>query len=163
MDSEKREELVKIVSQLVNLLSDEVKSQVVLPLPGEQKGFPISIFRSNLSSLEAIILYLKDTKNMSTKEISTLLKRNVSTIYTTYQNAKNKIKGELDTSDFSITVPIDTFADRNFSILESLISYLKDKQGLNLANIARLLGKSYSTIKTTYRRYQEKCVQKRTR
>ena len=149
----KRSELVKTISQLVNLLSDEEK-QVVL-VTGNR--LPISIFRTkNLSGLEAITLYLKDVKSLSIKEIAATLNRNPSTIYTTYHKARQKIRGKLNYSDFSFTIPLSVFANRKFSVLESLVSYLKNKN-LNLSKIASLLNKNYNTVKTVYRRYQKKC------
>ena len=156
MDLSKRSEAVEILSKLVSLLSDDEKQQLLRPIIKERKGIPISIFRSNLSGLEALAIYLKDIMGLSTRDVAELLNRNTSTIYTTYQNAKKKLKTELDCSDFSIEIPAAIFADRKFSVLESLAAHLREKENLTLARIAEAINRNYSTIKTVYRRYQEK-------
>ncbi|MBI4154486.1 hypothetical protein HY498_00155 [Candidatus Woesearchaeota archaeon] len=51
---------------------------------------PVSILDSNLSSLEALVFYLKNKFSLSFHEIAVLLKRNDRTVWTVYQRAKNK-------------------------------------------------------------------------
>jgi len=51
---------------------------------------PISILNSNLSSLEALVSYLKNKFSLSFHEIAVLLKRDDRTVWTVYQRAKNK-------------------------------------------------------------------------
>jgi hypothetical protein len=155
LDGQKRGEAIEIISKLVELLSDKEK-QALLSKAEKRKGFPISIFRTILSGLEAITVYLKDVERKSINEIAKILNRKPSTLYTTYHNAKKKLKQPIDCSDTSITIPLDIFSDRKFSILESLVSFLKEKEQLPLAKIAGVLKKNYSTIKTVYKRYQEK-------
>lgn len=156
MEVKKRAELVETISKLVDLLSEEEKKQVFSQAFSKEGFLPISIFRSDLSGLEAITTYLKDHQQKSLKEIAELLNRKASTIYTTYHKAGQK-KAVLDCADFSISIPINIFADRRFSVLESLVAYLKDGQQIKLSKIAVLLNKNYSTIKTVYKRYQDKC------
>jgi len=154
----KKTELVKVFSQLVSSLSDKEKRELFETLLGRGKEhLPISIFRSNLSGLEAIVVYLRDVKEQSSTEIAKLLNRKRSTIYTTYQKAKQKLTGSLDCSDVSVTIPLQIFTDRKFSILESLTHYLKDECEFSIVKITKLLNKKYSTVRTVYRRYQTKC------
>lgn len=155
MQQKKRVELVETISKLVGLLSDEEKQSVFGNAFQEKDQLPISIFRSELSGLEAITVYLKDYQNESIPNIAKTLNRNQSTIYTTYYKAKKK-KFNLDISDLSTIIPLKIFSNRKFSILESIISYLKEK-GFKLIEIAKLIDKKYSTIATTYQRYKEKC------
>lgn len=158
LEGKKRNELVKMVSQIISLFSEEEKQEVLGMLTGKKEGIPVSVFRTkNISGLEAITVYLKDVKELSIKEIAETLNRKTSTIYTTYQKAKQKLSGEVDCSELLIIIPLDVFANRKFSILESLVSYLKDKEKLTLIKITKLLNKNYSTVKTVYRRYLEKC------
>ena len=143
--------------QILDLLEKIIKSKHGI----SNTNFPISIFRSNISGLEAIVVYLKDSLNWSTKKISKTLNRKLTTIYTTYNNASKKLSGKkslgrLDTSDHSIIIPIDVFSNRKFSVLESLVAYLI-KHGFKLSQISKLLNKNYSTVKTVYRRYMIKC------
>ncbi len=148
---------MKAILQLVSSLSYKEKKEVLDHLQHEGEGLPISIFRSGISGLEAIVVYLKDVKELSIGEISKLLNRKKSTLYTTYQKAKQKLAKEIDSSDISIIIPYNTFADRNFAVLESLVAYLKDELKLPFVKIAPLLNKNYSTVRTVYVRYKKKC------
>ena len=55
------------------------------------RQIPISIFSNRkISVLEALVLYLKDRKNLSFKQISQLLNRDQRTVWTVYQRAIKK-------------------------------------------------------------------------
>lgn len=150
-------ELVRVLSKLVDNLSEQEKRELFDALLGKGDGLPISIFNSDLSGLEAIVAYLIDVKEKSGTEIAKLLNRKRSTIYTTYQKAKRKLSGKLDYSDVSVMIPLGIFTDRTFSILESLVHYLMDDCKFSTVKTAKLLGKNYSTIRTVYNRYKSKC------
>ncbi|MEK6905981.1 MAG: sigma factor-like helix-turn-helix DNA-binding protein [Nanoarchaeota archaeon] len=154
---EKKGELVEAILQLVSSLSIEERKEVLDHLQQKSGGIPISIFRSSISGLEAIVVYLKDVKGLSVGKISELLNRKKSTIYTTYHKAKQKLTGEFDYSDTSLVIPYRFFADRKFAVLESLVAYLKDELKLPFVKISALLNKKYSTVRTVYVRYKKKC------
>lgn len=156
MHKKRREKLVKAVFELVNELSSEEKKKIFDEVLSES-SVPVSIFKNN-SGLEALVLYLKNNQKKSVKDIAKLLNRNVQTIYSTYNKIKNKkIKLHLKST---INIPLTIFSDRKLSILESLVSYLKEEQNLTLIKISKLIGKSQSTIKTVYWRYKKKCQKK---
>jgi DNA-directed RNA polymerase specialized sigma24 family protein len=155
VDRQKRNDVLDAVITLVSSLSAHEKKQVLSKLIGED-ALPISIFRSSLSPLEAIVFYLKHEKKKSITAIATLLQRKRSTLYTTYYKASKKLTGELDISDTSVLVPLSTFTNRKFAVLESLVAYLKEQRGMNLREIATALGKSYSTVRTVSMRYTKK-------
>jgi hypothetical protein len=157
VNKKRRDDLVKTISKLVETLSSEEKKEILESILGIKEGIPISIFRSNLSGLGAISVYLKDVKEQKIGDIASLLNRKKSTIYTTYRKAKEKLKGEFDLSDNSIVVPLEIFTNRKFSILESLVFYLKDEHKFSFVKIAKILGKNYSTVRTVHTRYQKKC------
>ena len=157
MGTSKKLEIVKLISELVSNLSKQEKKAIFNQVLSPKQELPVSIFNSKLSGLEALTVYLKDHHKKSIKEISALLNRNISTLYTTYTKAKQKLTGKLKV-DFSVVIPIQIFSNRKFSVLEVLVSNLKNEQNLGWSEIASLLGKSYSTIRTVYRRYQEKNV-----
>lgn len=145
----------KLISNLIRKLSEKEKIKLLERIVKEdKKRVPLSIFKSKLSGLEAIVIFLKDIKKFSVKGIARTLKRKESTIYNTYQKAKKK--GKLRSFDYSITVPLEVFSRRKFSVLESLVTYLNKKEKLSLSEIATLLNKGKSTIKTVYRRYKIK-------
>jgi len=157
VDVHKKEELVQLLSNLVASLSDQEKKEVLDKILGKKDGIPISIFRSGVSGLESIVVYLKDVKGLTIKEIATILNRKKSTLYTTYKKAKEKLSGKIDSSDTSILISYSIFADRNFAVLESLVTYLKDDLKLPFVKITILLNKKYSTVRTVYVRYKQKC------
>ena len=158
MNSKKEIEVVKLVSQIVDLLSKKEKKRILQKILGEENNLPISIFKTKgLSGLEAVTIYLKDHKNQPTKKVAANLKRKLSTIYTTCTNAKRKLKGkELDCSDNSVTIPIKMFSQRKFSVLESLVFYLNQEKRIPLKKISILLNKNYNTVKTVFWRYNQK-------
>ena len=160
MDIKKKEDLVQLLSDLVSSLSQQEKQEILEKILGKKEGLPISIFRSGVSGLEAIVVYLKDVKGLTITEISTLLNRKKSTLYTTYTKAKEKLSGEIDSSDTSVLIPYSIFADRNFAVLESLVAFLKDEMKFSLVKISTLLNKKYSTVRIVYVRHKIKNASK---
>ena len=69
-------------------------------LPGYLKpteteyNLPVSIFRTDLSILEAVVVYLKDKFRLSYHQIGQLLKRDERTVWTVYHRAQIKRKHE---------------------------------------------------------------------
>jgi transcription initiation factor TFIIIB Brf1 subunit/transcription initiation factor TFIIB len=159
LSKDHEKELVKLISNLVSSVSFEKKEKIFREiLKTKEKGIPISAFKSKLSGLEIIIKYLREIENKSFREISIILNRKLSTIYNTYNNSKIKSKNKLDTTNNSICIPYNIFSNRKYSVLESIVYYLKSKHNLSLFEISKLLNKNYSTIKTVYRRYNIKNV-----
>lgn len=156
MDAKSKNNLVKTISGLISTLNKEEKKEIFDRLLQIEAGIPISAFKANLSGLEIITKYLKEVEKKSFKEISKILNRKASTIYNTYHNSRIKFKASLDISDASVNIPYSIFADRKYSVLESIVFYLKDKERLSLNKISLALNKSYSTVKTVYRRYKIK-------
>ena len=113
---------------------------------------PLSIIKNN-SSLEAIVVYLKDALQLKFSEISSLLNRNPRTIWATYSKAKKKdVKKSVASAGDEILIPSSILSSRRLSILESIVLFLKEDQDLSFNQISALLGKNYRTIWTVYRR-----------
>ena len=53
-------------------------------------------------------------------------------------------------------IPIDVIRDRNFSIFESIVKFLKEKRSLSYHDIAVLLNRDDRTIWTVYNRARKK-------
>lgn len=152
-----KEELVIRISELVSSLTLKEKQAVFEKiLIKEKRGMPISIFKAKLSALAIITKYFREIENRSFKEIAQILNRKRSTLYNTYYKSKVKYREKLDDSDYSIIIPANIFSNRKYSILESLVQHLRDKQNLPLIQISKLLRKKYSTIRTVYWRYNKK-------
>jgi len=116
---------------------------------------PISIFKNKLSTLEIVVSYLKDHHELTLTSISRLLSRDVKTIWSAYDRAKKK-KITLDSSDDSICIPVKTFSDRRFSMLESLVNYLHVNRLLRFSTIAEMLQLDQATVWTANKRYNIK-------
>jgi predicted DNA-binding protein (UPF0251 family) len=106
--------------------------------------------------LEAIVCYLKEILRLRFSEIAELLNRDQRTIWVTYANAKKKkiVLNIEENSQFNL--PISMFVPRTFSILETVVFYLKTAQNLSFNQISELLGKNYRTVWTVYRRALKK-------
>ncbi|MBW2976607.1 hypothetical protein KY347_04125 [Candidatus Woesearchaeota archaeon] len=151
------EDRVGHISNLISTLNEGEKQEILEKLLNSGKeGIPISVFKADISCLEIIVKYLREAEKKSFREISKILNRKTSTIYSTYSKSKIKFKGKLDISDASVVIPYKIFANRKYSVLESLVAYLKGKQKLSFTQISLVLNKHYSTIKTVYRRYKMK-------
>ena len=149
------EELEKILERLKK--SYNLDDKEVLKLIKEKEKFvciPVSVFKSSLAPLEAVVLFLKDYLEYGFHKIASYLNRDDRTIWLTYSNAiKKNIKVEIS-SEFHL--PLLIFSDRKFSILESAVAYLKEMNKLSLKQISKLTGKNPKTIWTVYHRYKNK-------
>ena len=117
------------------------------------ESVPLSIFRTDLSPLESLVMFLRD-KGHDVGEISRLLCRNNKTIWTAYYNAKKKSCSLDYKSEYY--VPLKIFCNRDLSILENLSTFLRDEMHFSFVKIAEIVGKNKNTIWTTYRRAKDK-------
>ena len=79
---------------------------------------------------------------------------------TTYNNAKVKRKEKLSVKESKFFIPVSIFKDRKLSVLEALVSYLKDNFNLRYREIAVLLNRDERNIWTVYNRYKKKITRK---
>lgn len=122
-----------------------------------KEGIPITIFSNDeLSSLETIVKFLKENKNLSFSEIASLLNRDQRTIWTTYSKAKKKKKEIFVVSESEYYLPFEIFRDRNLGVLENICLYLKDEYKLSFHEIAILLRRDDRTIWTSHHKAMEK-------
>ena len=118
---------------------------------------PVSIFKnSNLSVLESIVKYLRENLELSFGEIASLTNRNEIALAVSYRNAKRKFKFRFIGESSLFDVPILVLQDRKLSVLENVVSYLKDQAKLNYHQIAVLLNRNDRTIWTVYQRGKRK-------
>ncbi len=133
-----------------NVQAQDVRVSII-----EEKILPLSILKNN-SSLEVIVLYLKEISGLKFNQIAELLNRDQRTVWVTYANAKKK-KIVLDLKNTSkLTLPINMFTSRTFSVLETIVFYLRTSQNLTFNQISDLLGKNYRTVWTVYKRALKK-------
>lgn len=125
-------------------------------------SIPASIFNNQLSPLENVVLYLNVRLRFSQTQITNILRRDYTTIWTTLEHASKKISkavygGILKVREKEeILIPIRIFANRKLSILESLSIYIKNQFSLSYHQIALLLGKNDRTIWTVVNRGRRK-------
>ena len=157
MDLLSRDKSLEALKLLLEHFSDEYKlkpEDIISLISGKEsnEGIPVSVFANNkLSCLELIVKYLKEEQSKTFHQIAATLNRNDRTIWSTYNNSLKKQKLRLKFERTGKIIPISIFSSREFSVLESLVIYLKDMHGYTYAEIAGLLSKDYQTIYTTYR------------
>ena len=147
-----QEKIDQLVQEKLHLFGQEIKSVVE---QHHDPKLPISIFKSESSTLEIIVKYLHELEQRSFADIAALLQRDDRTIWHAYRRSvRRKVQLLVDKS--GITVPVSLFAQRQFSPLEVLVSYLHEQHQLSFAEIARLLSLSPKTVWTVYHRKQLK-------
>ena len=114
---------------------------------------PVSVFSTEeLSALESVCKYLKEDLEFSYNKIALLLNRNHRTIWTTYNNAVGKLKDKLVVKESRYFVPASVFADRKLSVLEAIVSYLRERYKLRYSEIAVLLNRDERNVWSVYQR-----------
>ncbi len=113
---------------------------------------PVSVFRSQLSPLQAFVKFLVEEERYSYAQIANLLGRDQRTIWNTYHTACIKKKERLEIEQSKYFVDLRIFSDRHLSFLEHLCMYLRERYSLRYRDIAALLGKDDRTIWTVCRR-----------
>lgn len=155
-NSEKLEFIAHFI-QAANISEKELMES----LRGKDILVPVFIFNEKLSCLESIVKYLKENLCLDIKEISLRLNRSNKTIWATYYNSVKKFKQRFeaveaaskgvfkDPAQYTISkyaIPLSSFKSRKLSILETIITHLKDSYGLGYSEIAEILKRDYKTI-----------------
>jgi predicted transcriptional regulator len=68
---------------------------------------------------------------------------------------KNFDKKKME-KEAGLMVPLKIFENRDIGVLESLVEYLKDEQGMRFSDIAKILNRHYNTIRTSYVKAKQK-------
>ena len=112
------------IAGLVNrILKVEVKEEVKVPL---------SVFKNDyLSSLETIVKYLRENLLLSFKQIASLTNRNNIALAVTYRNAKKKMPAKFAEEISPYSIPVSILKDRKLSVLETIVSFLKNNFSLS--------------------------------
>ena len=138
--------------EIINLIS-----KLLMAPAKEEVAVPISVFKNDyLSSLETIVKYLRENLLLSFKQIASLTNRNNISLAVTYRNAKKKLESKFVEEISPYRIPVSILKDRKLSVLENIVSYLKDTFGLAYHKIALLLNRDDRTIWTVYQRAKKK-------
>lgn len=123
---------------------------------------PLQIFSIKLAPSEALVKYLKEEHDLNYHEISELINRNERGVWASYQRAVKKMPSRFEIKE-PIMIPVSIFQNKKLSILECLITYLKDVRGIKGVKIAKLLNKHPANIWTIYNRAKKKLEKRGTR
>mgnify|MGYP000235856393 CR=1 FL=1 len=111
---------------------------------------PLSIFSNRkLGALECLSAHLH-SKGMRYSEIGRLLNRDQRNIWVLYNRSLAKLKGKIMPIYSDIMVPISIFQDRQMGTLLAVVTYLKEKEGMRFADIARLLARDPKMVCAVY-------------
>ncbi len=150
--------LKKAVQELCAKLG--LTEREVLQLLRERKGtvqIPVSIFvNKSLSGLELVCKYLKDELGIRIADIAKLLNRDYRTIWTTCSIGSRKLKGRLSVPKSDYFFPTLILANRRLSVLEAIVSYMKDDLGLRFSEIASEIHRDQRNVWTAYSRAGKK-------
>ena len=146
-----KEKKIEILSLMIEHLKKEEQSS-----KNNNAGIPIGIFNNDIiSSLEAIVKFMREVLKLRFRDISKLLNRSGKTIWATYYNASKKMPSEFSELRNDIIIPFSVFADRRYSTLESLVAFLKN-YGMTNHEIGVTLHLDDSTIWTIFDRAKNK-------
>lgn len=130
-----------VLDQILTFIEEEnnySKKQIQDIVKNQLEAYvPISIFSGKLTTLEALIVFLRDKRGFGTKKISTLINRSPACISITYSRAKKKAFLPEQTL-FGLKIPLKVFRSPKFSAQEALVKYLLDK-GLPLRQVSKSL------------------------
>jgi|SRR3989338_1923388 len=132
-------------------------AEIISKLEKKEILVPSCIFNEKLSIFESIVKYLKEKLSLPNKEIAVLTSKSQKSIWQSYNSAKKKFPSafEIIPSDYYIPVSV---LQKPFTILESVVKYLKDELMLSFHEIAVVLKRDDRTVWTVYQRAKKKNV-----
>ena len=157
-DIEKFQEIAAAIKEKYKLSNYDLidvllKQKVEKPLD----MIPVAVFdNKSLSCLETVVKYMKENLKLGSGKSASLLNRNISTISSTYLKARKKLPTEFFIKKSKYYIPMSVIADRKFSVLESIVRFMKEKLSLSNKEIAGLLNRDNRTIWTVYSRAVKK-------
>ena len=116
----------------------------------EEKLVPAYIFSGNLSPAEALSKFLKENLGMDYSEIAEATGRDKKSIWANYKRAAKKMPWKFEVEE-GISIHLSAFK-KELSMLEGIVSYLKDSKKMKGAEIAKLLNKAPANVWTIYQR-----------
>ena len=157
----------RLAKELAALTPEELRrlqTQIQRALRAKKRKLPstipVEIFASDLSPAEAIVKYLKEEYGLTFSDIAQLINRDQRGIWGSYARAQKKHPEPFIIKETECEIPLAPIKDRTRSILEQVVTYLKDVRGFTPSHICALLKKQPSTIWTVYQRGREKALKK---
>jgi hypothetical protein len=122
----------------------------------EEYLIPCSIFSAKLSSLESVAKYLAENCGMRVSSIAKMFSRTNKTIWQAYKDGSRKMPQKFSKLSSKYWIPASVFADRKLSILEHISVYLKSNYEISFRQIAEIVCRDITTVRTVYYRAQRK-------
>jgi len=147
----------RLLAQAARVLADrygtsprEIASRL---LAAGRAKVPIEAFSETLAPFETIVAYLRDAHGLRPTDIARMTGRDPRAIGVTYRRASRKLAAPMRAIPDSVYgFPVELLRDTRLSVLEHVVTHLRDQYGLSLAQIARLLQRDPRTIGTVVRR-----------
>ncbi len=117
---------------------------------------PLSIFSLGLAPLQSLVKYLKQNLRLKNKEISSLISRDSKVVWNSYNQANKKHPSIISVKKSLPNIPLAYFQNKEQTIFESLVCYMKEDLKLAVKQISQNLNKKPSTIYTVYNRVKNK-------
>ncbi|MCK4589614.1 MAG: sigma-70 region 4 domain-containing protein [Nanoarchaeota archaeon] len=155
LSSLNKESLLKLHEKIVDKLQEhDVSREELLKIPGD--NVPVEIFSEKLSPAEAVVKYLKENAEMRLRQIALSLGRDERGIWGSYARARKKQPASFRIVKSVVQIPVKILKNRQVSMLEAVVFYLKETERIEIKEISRLLSKSPSTIYTALTRAKKK-------
>ena len=122
---------------------------------------PISIFMEYLSPLETVVKYMKENLHYRNNKIAFILNRSEKTVWQAYHGSQQKYPKSLEEQFSDNDVPFHLLENRELSLFEIIVAYLRERKLLSYHEIAVLLKRDERTIWTVYHRVKAKRKKKR--
>ncbi|MFH1585218.1 MAG: hypothetical protein ABIB79_00440, partial [archaeon] len=163
LQKELKEEYSTEKKEIIDIIIGELKSKYyinrreVLELVKQKESveIPITIFSKELGGLEVVVKYMKENLGMTYSEIAREIGRDERTVWVAYHKAVEKQKAPIKPKETDIELRIEVFKDRELTVLESVIMYLKKKE-MKYSEIGELLDRDQRNVWTIYSRAKKK-------
>lgn len=130
-------------------------TELLSKLEEEEILIPSCVFNKRLSTFESIVKYLRENLMLPNREIALLISKSQKSIWQTYNSAKKKHPYAFDMKASECYIPVSVIR-KPFTVLESIVRYLKEDLSFNLHKIAVVLSRDDRTIWTVYDRARKK-------
>jgi hypothetical protein len=156
IDTSKNAELEKFRFLLGQITEQYINKFEEIQGIKKKEGIPTEIFNDSLSPLETVVKYLKENNGISIKNIASSLNRSPKTIWQAYNQSRKKFSSILKPTSYEFTIPIENICISELSVLESIVTYLRQNYSLSYAKIATLLKRDQRTIWVVFDRARKK-------
>ena len=149
----------KYNQKLLNLFFDHLDfsvKNIFYNFAKKESSLPDYIFVKELTVLESIVKYLKENLEFSNGQIAEAINRDTRNIWHIYNSATKKFKERFVETTIRFSIPLQIFSNKNLSILENLVFYLKEQKGMGYHEIALEIKRDDRTVWTVYQKAVKK-------